>query len=154
MRLGALALITVTLAGAGIALTLASPRDPMQTCESITVTLPSGELITAELADTWSERARGLSNRDSLAENHGMLFIFESAALHTFWMKNTRIPLDIIWLNDGQVVDVATLQPERDGDIPQHTPRGAANAVLELNAGSAARHGVKTGERITWTPCT
>lgn len=154
MRLGALALITVTLAGAGVALTLASPRDPMQTCESITVTLPSRELITAEIANTWSERARGLSDRDSLAVNHGMLFLFDRADTHTFWMKDTRIPLDILWLNNGQIVDMTTLQPESTTNTPQYTPRTPANTVLELNAGTAEANNLQVGETITWQPCT
>lgn len=154
MRLGALALVTFGLAGAGIALTLASPPRQKIMCESILVTLPNGTHITAEIADTWSKRARGLSDRDSLAVNHGMLFLFDRADTHTFWMKDTRIPLDILWLNNGQIVDMTTLQPESTTNTPQYTPRTPANTVLELNAGTAEANHLRVGETITWQPCT
>lgn len=65
----------------------------------ITVKTPTGTLIQAELADTALKRAQGLMFREHIADDRGMLFIFGDAQPWTFWMKNTKIPLDIIWMD-------------------------------------------------------
>lgn len=141
-------ILIILLAVAGI---FASQK---QTCTTIDVTLLDGTVIHAEVADTPAERSRGLSRRDNLTANTGMLFLFSSADTYSFWMKDTRIPLDIIWLKNKHVVDVATLQPESNGAVPQHTPAESADAVLELTAGQAAEHSITKGQPLHWEKCT
>src|SRR5687768_9159438 len=79
-----------------------------EACRMVTVYIPEGRTIRAELATTSLEVTRGLSNRTSLAPNHGMLFLFNELGLHPFWMKDTKIPLDILWMHNGQIVDLTT----------------------------------------------
>ena len=97
-----------------------------------------------EIADSPEERERGLSNRDHLEPNSGMLFIFSEEDKHKFWMKDTKIPLDIIWINDSRIVEMTTLQPQNENDIPSYTPENKANYVLEINANS----GFKLGDTV------
>lgn len=108
---------------------------------------PDGTRMRLELALTDEERANGLMFRDVLPPDSGMLFIFESDDLVPFWMKNTFIPLDLIWLSSaGEVVDVrADAQPCRADPCPNYTPAKPGRAVLEVNAGFAAAHGLRPG---------
>src|SRR3569832_1643465 len=69
-----------------------------------TVALPSGRQLEAEVADTPAAREKGLMFRESLADQAGMLFIFQQAAPHSFWMKNCNFPIDIIWMNDRKEI--------------------------------------------------
>jgi hypothetical protein len=107
----------------------------------IAVTLPQGTVIMAELADTVEERARGLMFRPSLEKNRGMLFAFAEPQLWSFWMKNTRIPLDIIWMDQKRrIVHIERRVPicnRTDDGCPQYQPNENAVYVLELAAGSA-----------------
>lgn len=88
--------------------------------------------------------------RDRLAEGHGMLFLFRQTGVYPFWMKNTFIPLDIIWIDDQQrVAHVASgVQPCQVDPCPNHDPGVPSKYVLELAAGTATKHGVITGAQI------
>ena len=100
-----------------------------------------------EIASTPEEQALGLMYRKRLDKNSGMLFIFEEAKPTTFWMKNTYVPLDMIFIGeDGKVVDIhENAEPLSEDYI--HSPN-AVKAVLELNAGDVKRLGIKIGTRI------
>lgn len=107
----------------------------------ITVTTPQGTVIMAELADTAEERAHGLMFRSSLERNRGMLFTFAEPQQWSFWMKNTRVSLDIIWMDGRKKIvhverNVPTCSRTDDG-CPQYQPNENALYVLELAAGSA-----------------
>ena len=102
------------------------------------------KIFNIEIAKTNVERAKGLSGRDSLAPDTGMLFIFPRSDIYSFWMKDTSIPLDILWIQDNKIVDITTLNPPTDNYIPSYTPKEKANYVLELNANS----GLKIGENV------
>ncbi len=120
-------------------------------CNLAYVELPHAQTVKAELAVTPAEQQRGLAFRDSLGRNEGMLFLFNKAGVYPFWMKDTRIPLDIIWINQQTVVDMTTLEPPAMGDeIPTYTPAQAATTVLEINAHQAQQVGLKIGDTITW----
>jgi len=113
---------------------------------------PDGSRISLELAITAKEKETGLMYRDKLAPDHGMLFVFDTDDLLSFWMKNTLIPLDIVWFDaGGRVVDVNTgLQPCRADPCPKFTNSRPARAVLLVNAGYAAAHGLRPGAAATF----
>lgn len=112
--------------------------------------LPDATVVTLELALTDEQKALGLMFRDVLPPNHGMLFLFDREDFLPFWMKNTLIPLDFIWLDkEGTVVDVkASAPPCKLDPCPSYKPKRPARAVLELAGGQAAAHGVKPGVRL------
>ena len=118
----------------------------------IKVFLPNRKEITAELAVTPKERERGLMFREELNSDQGMLFIFEEEDLYSFWMKNTLIPLDILWLNSHQqIVHIESNVPPCPGDpCPGYTPRYPALYVLELKAGEAEKNNLKLFDRISF----
>jgi hypothetical protein len=109
-----------------------------------------GERFTVELVTAPEEQALGLMFRESLPENHGMLFVFPSEATRGFWMKNMRIPLDIFYFDsDLRLVSVAeNARPCRVQNCPSYPSAGPARYVLELNAGKAAELGVAPGDRL------
>lgn len=111
----------------------------------------AGERYFVEIAADDATRTRGLMFRDELAANRGMLFIFEREAPRSFWMRNTRIPLDIIYLDrDMRVVSIAANTPPcRSRQCPSYPSTGPAMYVLEINAGHAARLGLQRGDQLT-----
>lgn len=133
-----LAIVAFVVAAAGVA-----PQVPI-------CVLPDGAEIRLELADTDSDRVQGLMFRDHLAQDAGMLFVFEREGLWPFWMKDTFIPLDMIWLDSsGTIVDIRpNVQPCRLDPCPSYWPRSASRAVLEVNAGFASARGLKIGDTL------
>ncbi len=123
-----------------------------QAVELPTATLDNGFTIELELAITPEEVANGLMFRPSLAVDRGMLFIFEVERQPSFWMKNTLVPLDLIFLDaSGTVVDiVADAQPCAADPCPTYTSEELARAVLELAAGSAEAQGLAAGSVISF----
>lgn len=118
----------------------------------VTVTTPRKEVILAELADTQEKRAKGLMFRDSLPKDRGMLFTFSEPQHWAFWMKNTRIALDIIWM-DGQkrIVYVERNVPgcsRTDDGCPQYQPTHEAMYVLEVAAGMAEALQLQRGVKL------
>ncbi len=110
-------------------------------------TVPDGTRVHLELALTEPEQQRGLMYRDYLPADRGMLFVFKEDDLLPFWMKNTIIPLDFVWLSaEGRVVDVrASVPPCRMDPCPSYPSAKPARAVLEVNGGFSAAHGVRPG---------
>ncbi|MFW8593176.1 DUF192 domain-containing protein [Cribrihabitans neustonicus] len=103
--------------------------------------------FTVELADSEEERARGLMFRETLPEGAGMLFVYDAPQPAAFWMKNTLIPLDIIFLDANGTV---TLVHENavPGDLTPISGGGEVFAVLEINGGLARRHGIAKGSQL------
>ena len=94
------------------------------------------QVFQAEIADTNESRQRGLMFREKLKENTGMIFIFDYEGKHSFWMKNTLIPLDLIWIStDKKVVYIQTLQPCKSDPCPSYKPEIDSKYVLEVDAG-------------------
>ena len=110
-----------------------------------------GKRFYVEIADDDRSRTRGLMFRDELADNRGMLFIFRQEAPRSFWMRNTRIPLDIIYLDrDLRVVSVThNARPCRTQRCPTYPSEGPAMYVLEVNAGQAQALGLEKGDVLT-----
>jgi uncharacterized membrane protein (UPF0127 family) len=109
-----------------------------------------GQHFAVEIADTEPARERGLMFRDNMPADHGMLFLFDDNAVRTFWMKNCRMPLDILYFDDKyKLVSVQQRVPAcRSEPCPVYPSEGAAKYVLELNAGTADKLGVKPGDTL------
>ena len=112
---------------------------------------PDKTVVALEVARTEPERSRGLMFRTSMAEQAGMIFLFERPGVYPFWMKNTLIPLDMFWTDTtGKVVWIAESVPPCQADpCPEYPPKAVASYVIETNAGFAKRHGVKVGDVVT-----
>jgi hypothetical protein len=111
------------------------------------ITLPSGAVYRLELALTPEDQAQGLMYRESLPPRAGMLFVFDAPAPHHFWMKNTMIPLDMIWMDEGgKVVFVSADTPPCKADpCPTYGPDSPAKQVLEIAGGKALEEKVGVG---------
>lgn len=102
------------------------------------------ETFTLEIADTPKLRETGLMNRKSMAADHGMLFVFEHRQFLRFWMRNTLIPLDILYVDaSGRVATIRQMKPLDETGIDSGE---AVLYAIELNEGAAARAGVKEGD--------
>jgi hypothetical protein len=114
------------------------------------VRMPSGAEYSVELALTPEDQAQGLMFRESLPERHGMLFVFPETAPHHFWMKNTMIPLDMVWLDaSGKVLFVSADTPPCKADpCATYGPDGPAQMVLEIAGGKAKAEGVTVGTTL------
>ena len=116
------------------------------------ISTPNGNIVFAEIADTPAKRSEGLMGRTSLAPDHGMLFTFSEPGQWTFWMKNTKISLDILWLDpDGKVVHLESNVPictRTDEGCPRYHPSKKALYALELKAGMAERLGIQKGTEL------
>ncbi|OFV79633.1 MAG: hypothetical protein A2Y78_11215 [Acidobacteria bacterium RBG_13_68_16] len=112
--------------------------------------MPEGTRVHLELALSDEEKQLGLMFRDVLPADHGMLFIFDADGPLDFWMKNTFISLDFVWVSAaGEVVDVrAGVPPCRSDPCATYGSGKPARAVLEVNAGFAAAHGVRPGVQL------
>lgn len=105
--------------------------------------------FSVEIADTAEERSQGLMFRQDLAANEGMLFLYPAEKPVTFWMKNTPLPLDMIFIDGtGHIVHVAAMaKPFDTTPISSERP---AKAVLEILGGSASQLGIKPGDVVEW----
>ena len=111
-----------------------------------------GREISVEIADEPDEQVQGLSGREGLPENEGMLFVFERPGFYKFWMKGMRFALDLVWIGaDWKIVGVSrNVMPESyPGAI---LPPARAQYVLELDAGLAAKYGLKPGDNVILKP--
>jgi len=120
--------------------------------ELTTVVYPNGTRIQVELADTDEKRARGLMFREQLARERGMLFIFSEPGQWSFWMKNTKVSLDILWLDQKKkIVDLAENIPGCVGEpCLQYQPAHEATYVLEVPAGSVGRQKLARGMQLNF----
>jgi uncharacterized membrane protein (UPF0127 family) len=116
----------------------------------IEITVPNGNKIYAEIADTAELRQKGLMHRQILNENEGMLFVFEKEQPLTFWMKNTFIPLDIIFLDKNkEVINIyKNAKPNQTKEI--YSSIGKAKFVIEVNAFWTERNNIKIGDTFFW----
>ncbi|MDJ1177224.1 DUF192 domain-containing protein [Roseofilum sp. BLCC_M114] len=109
----------------------------------------SGEPIDLEVARTPEQQALGLMYRPELPDNRGMLFPFSSPRILTFWMKNVPVPLDMVFLLDGEVKAIAaSVPPCTTPSCPVYGPNEPVNQVIELRSGRAAELGLQVGDRL------
>lgn len=106
--------------------------------------------LMVEIANSPKARALGLMGRERLAENTGMLFVYEGDARRFFWMKNTRIPLSLAFIDSkGEVLEIIHLQPHKPGTrVPSYRSRNKVRRVLEVNQGWFLRNGFGLGARV------
>ena len=107
--------------------------------------------ILADIALTDEQRSKGLSVRDSLGENEGMLFMFQTESKHPFWMYGMKFPIDIFWLDSaGKIIHMeSNLQPcKSESDCVDYVPSENALYVLETVAGFAEKHQIEIGTDI------
>jgi len=112
----------------------------------------NGQKYTVEVADTPDKQAKGLADRDSLAENEAMLFLFEERDFRSFWMKGVSFPIDLLWIDGNLIVGwEENMQPQ--GDTPDNRLKKyrsiqPVDKVLELQAGSVQKLKLKMGQKI------
>ncbi len=107
-------------------------------------------LFEVEVAATPQQRERGLMQRDALPANGGMLFVFEQAGRHCFWMRNTPLPLSIAFADtSGRIINLADMQPLTD---TFHCASADARYALEVAQGGFQRRGIVPGNQITGLP--
>jgi uncharacterized membrane protein (UPF0127 family) len=111
--------------------------------------------ITYETAITDEEKREGLMFREELRENHGMLFVYEQEAPRSFWMKNTLIPLDIIFLDSNkEIINIEKAYPEpdtADSELRRYSSDAPAQYVIEVNQNFTDRKGIKSGDRMSFS---
>jgi len=108
------------------------------------------QTFQVEVAATPQQRQTGLMGRKSLADDAGMLFIFEHKDIHCFWMKNTPIPLSIAFIaDDGSIVNIADMQPQT---LDFHCAYKPVRYALEVKQGGFKRRGIEAGWRVTGGP--
>lgn len=108
-----------------------------------------GTPVRVELANTEELRINGLSGRDRIAENQGMLFVFEKSGRYPIWMRNMKFSLDVIWINEnGVVVDI--WRNAHPGSYPQiYEPARDAKFILEVNAAFTEVYNIEIGDPVT-----
>jgi uncharacterized protein len=121
----------------------AQPKVIIQTKENRELT------FQVEVADTPAKRELGLQYRRELAPDHGMIFLFPRESHHSFWMKNTPIPLDMIFISSDQKI-VGIVEQAVPFSTDSRSVPAASRFVLEINGGLAGRHGIKVGNSISF----
>ncbi len=141
----------IVLAGCARNTTEVSTQVSQLPIQDIQLVSPSGSvlIVHAEIASTPAEQEQGLMQRDHLAPDAGMLFRFAEPQRLTFWMKNTLIPLDILFFDtEGNFVSSATMTPCTAEPCTTYSSQGEALSALEMAAGFTERHGIGGGWRI------
>ncbi len=127
------------------------PAEKSSLKNSSTTVKINNHTFKVELAQTPKEQQAGLSGREKLAEDEGMLFIFDKPDYYNFWMKNMKFPIDIIFLKDDKVISVGeNAKPPATGDTnpPIIKPAGPVNKVLEINSGLSKKYDIKKGDSV------
>ena len=116
-----------------------------------TISTASGEVVVrVELATTQEARQQGLMHRTELAPDAGMVFLFDGEDHHSFWMKNTVIPLSIAFFDrSGRIVSILDMDPCTTPSCELYPSGAPASGALEVNLGFFEEHGVRVGDRIT-----
>ena len=139
-----LVFVTSTLAYTPVALCQTTAAGAALPVKALTVGM---HRIQAEVAATDANRSRGLMFRKELAPNHGMLFVFEQAAVQCFWMRNTLLPLSIAFiLDDGTITNIADMAPMTENS---HCSTAPVRYTLEMEQGWFAKRGITAGKKIT-----
>ncbi len=107
--------------------------------------------FNVEVMDTPEKQQQGLSGKESLPQNQGMLFVFDDKAYHYFWMKNMKFPIDIIFIEDDKIVSIVKNAPPakpEEENPPLYKSGGPINRVLEINSGLTDKYKFKAGDKV------
>ena len=137
---------------ASLFLTLCAALVRVSACNAqpqVTIATKEGKELTfqVEVADTPAKRELGLQYRRDLALDRGMIFLFPGESEHSFWMKNTPIPLDMIFIGRDRKI-VGILEQAVPFSTDSRSVAGASQFVLEINGGLAKRYGIKPGDSV------
>lgn len=126
-----------------------------QKSNGLTVVVVRTLRINTKVATSAGDRKKGLSKRESLPLDEGLLFVFENKGLYGIWMKDMKFAIDVIWIGeDKKIVDIASNAPpepgKKDGELKIYRPRSEAKYVLEINAGLAILHGLQIGDQANF----
>lgn len=109
--------------------------------------------FSIDVATTSAEQQQGLSGKDSLPQDQGMLFVFKTPDRYAFWMKGMKFPLDIIFIDNNKIVSISHEVPApkdvNDTNLAVYTPDAPANQALEINSGLAKSFNFKSGDAVT-----
>ena len=133
----------------GLFLLAASPAGAGSSAVAV---LPNGSSFTLEVADDPEARRIGYMNREEVGKAAGMLFVFEEDAVHSMWMKNCKVALDMVWLDAAsRVVEISRdLKPcPAEGECPSIIPAASSRFVIEFAAGTTSRESLRVGDTIT-----
>lgn len=115
-----------------------------------TVTIKD-QTFKVSVAETEEDKQKGLSGRASLPLNEGKLFMFDKPGAYTFWMKNMKFPIDIIFINGDTIVSITeNAPPATKGDAPVYQPTAPSDKVLEISAGLSQKYNFKSGDKVTF----
>ncbi len=123
------------------------------TNSSLTAVTVNDKTFTVEIAQTEEQKAQGLSGRETLDKNSGMIFVFVPTTIPTFWMRDMKFALDFVWISENlEVIDITRNVPPPEPNtplaaLPQYSPKSEVKYVLEINAGQA--DGISIGDRVT-----
>lgn len=122
-------------------------QTPSETSPSVTL---GNIVVPVEVARDYSAIQKGLSGRPYLDQNSGMLFVFQKASIYSFWMPDMNFPIDILWINNGRVVDTdENMTNIFDPANPRYyRPSSPAQFVLEINAGFIRRNNIRIGDPV------
>lgn len=122
---------------------------PNATQNSFSFVCINKKCFSVQSAETEAEREKGLMNVEKLDKDKGIIFIFNKEGVYPFWMKNTLIPLDIIWIKNDKVVFIEeNAQPCKTFICPQINPKTLASYVLEINGGISKEMKFKIGDEV------
>lgn len=141
--------ITVAVFVLILALTAAFVLDKQENLP-IKELIVGGSQLTIEIADTLATQRQGLSGRDKLDFDRGMLFVYEDKQIRNYWMKDMKFPLDVLWITDDKVVGLQeNIQFMQDrASVERFRSKQAVDKVLEVQAGWIAKNGVKIGDMV------
>jgi uncharacterized membrane protein (UPF0127 family) len=147
-----LSLIALALVACGPKIEAAPPDPRAQSgLEVVPLTVHSANgnhRFTVEVARTAEQQSRGMMYRRSVAKDRGMIFPFDPPQNAAFWMENTWIPLDMVFIRaDGTIARIATAKPLDETPVPAGEP---VAAVLEIRGGRSAQLGIRPGDRVKW----
>ncbi len=126
------------------------PENAIESLPTITLNI-NGVEVKAEVAVSFAAQSRGLMFRESMPENHGMLFVYSQPKYMSFWMKNTTIPLSIAFIReDGVIGNIEKMQPQQGNITPtkHYQSKYKSLYALEMNQGWFEQNGVKAGDKI------
>lgn len=114
------------------------------------------KVFTVDVVTSQKDQEKGLSGRNNLASDHGMLFVFNPPTRVSFWMKDMHFPLDLIFITNGKIVNIFQNVPfpkpnTPDTSLPVYTPDSAIDHVLEINAGSAKKYNIKIDDSVSYS---